>query len=41
MGRLLDRWFAVGWKIVGIGFSIILLPFTLVIGLVMAILSRF
>ena len=40
MGKLLDRWFSLGWQIIGIGASIILLPFTIVIGLVMAILNK-
>lgn len=41
MKNLLDKWFALGWNIVGIGVSILMLPFTLVFGLVVLIIKKF
>lgn len=40
MNKLLDRWFALGWNIVGIGVSILILPFTLVMGLIILVVSK-
>lgn len=41
MKNLLNKWFALGFNIIGIGVSIVVLPFTLVMGFIIMIIKLF
>ena len=40
MKKLLNGWFGLGWYIIGVGVSILILPVTLIAGVITIIISK-